>query len=154
VGGRPSCGAPPERDADDDEHRAEGEEAEVPPEGVGDVVPHVVDAEQVVVDDALDQVEPAPPGEEEPAEATPPADPSGAGQEPDPEDDEQPGDDVEQPVPERVLLERPDRGVGERGVAVLGGEQVVPLQDLVQDDAVEEAAETDAEGEAAERVPS
>jgi hypothetical protein len=39
-------------------------------------------------------------------------------------------------------------------VAVLGGEQVVPLQDLVQDDAVEEAAETDAEGEAAERVPS
>ena len=41
-------------DADDHQEGTKGEEAEVPPEWVFDVVADVVDGEDVVVDDALD----------------------------------------------------------------------------------------------------
>ena len=48
--------ATPQPEPGHDQHDAEGEEAEIPPERVGDVVADVMDREDVVVDDTLDQV--------------------------------------------------------------------------------------------------
>jgi hypothetical protein len=53
---------------------------------------------------------------------------------------------VEQPIPNGVGLEAID---GRCGVVAGAAEHVVPLQELVEHDAVDEAAEADAEQEAA-----
>jgi hypothetical protein len=41
---------------DDDQPGADGEEADVPPQRIGDIVAYMVDGEKVVIDDAFDQV--------------------------------------------------------------------------------------------------
>jgi hypothetical protein len=61
---------------------------------------------------------------------------------------EDPGGDVEQPVRERVVLEGADRC---RRAATLAGQHVVPLEDLVEEDAVHETTETDAHEEGGEQ---
>ena len=49
--------------AAEDEQHTGGEERQVPGQRRAEVVPHVVDAEEMVVDDALDEVEGPPPRE-------------------------------------------------------------------------------------------
>ena len=51
---------------------------------------------------------------------------------------------MKEPVGQRVRLETRDGG---RGIAAFAGEQVVPLKDLMEDDAVREAAEPESEQE-------
>ena len=77
MGGPPAAGgghagttellaaAADEPGADQHEHDAEAEKPEIPRQRRGDVVADVVDPQHVVVDDALDDVERAPAGEEE-----------------------------------------------------------------------------------------
>ena len=50
-----------------DQKGAQSQKAEIPPQGVADVVAHVVHGEDVVVDDALDEVEEAPADQQQPA---------------------------------------------------------------------------------------
>ena len=59
-----------------------------------------------------------------------------------PDGDRDPGGEMEQPIPERVRLQPGDR---RRGVAALAGEHVMPLQDLVEHDPVDEPTEAEAE---------
>ena len=47
---------------------------------------------------------------------------------------------MKQAVGQRVVLQTPDGGIG---VIALAAQQVVPLEDLVEDDAVHEPAEAD-----------
>jgi hypothetical protein len=107
----------------------------------------VVDAEQLMVDDPLDRVEEAEADEEgagqhpvRPGEVLPVR---GAPEDEEPGDDEEVGRRVEEAVPEGVELEALE--VGDR---VPAAQHVVPLQHLVQHDAVEEAAEAEAEEDA------
>jgi hypothetical protein len=51
----------------DDQQRPQGQEAQVPGERGTEVVAHVVHAQDVVVDDPLDEVEDAPAGQHEPS---------------------------------------------------------------------------------------
>jgi len=100
-----------------------------------------------VVDQALHQVEDAPAGEEE-AEVHPPgrcevAALPGAHQQNRGHGDEHPRDEVKETVYERVGLE-PSHGV-HRLAAAVAREHVVPLQDLVERDPVDEAAEPKAQ---------
>src|SRR5215212_986795 len=55
-----------ERDSARDQKRPEREKAEVPADRPAEVVAHVVDAEHLVVDDALDEVEDAPARQHQP----------------------------------------------------------------------------------------
>jgi hypothetical protein len=102
-----------------------------------------VNPKQLVVDQALHQVEDAPAGEEQP-EVHPPrrrqvAAPPGPEQKDRGGRDEDPRRQVEQPVDEGVRLE-PRDGIHPLA-AVVTREHVVPLEDLVEDDAVDEAPE-------------
>src|SRR5829696_3257531 len=103
----------PQRHPDDDQRGADGEEADVPPQRVGDVVAYVVDGEEVVIDDAFDQVEDPPPGEEQ-ADHAAPGRPvprrQRAPQREDADRDKDPGAEMEQAVPQGVVLERADAG--------------------------------------------
>src|SRR5687768_620193 len=105
-----------------------------------------MDAEQVVIDGAFDQVEQAPTDQEEPDEGPDrpergrsPTRPPEEGQ---PGGGEDVGDCVEEPVGEGLDLRAPNRG---RRPAIGAAQQAVPLEDLVEDDAVEEAAESHAQ---------
>jgi hypothetical protein len=110
----------------------------------------MVDPEQLVVDGALHEVEDPPAGEEEAdvqapwrrqLAAVPGADQQNAGH-----DDQDPGGKVEEAVDEGVRLESGD-GV-HRLAAVLAREHVMPLEDLMKRDPVDEATkpETQSEG--------
>ena len=66
-----ACPSPGERKAACDEHDAEGEEGEVPAERGAEIVADVMEAEELVVDEALDDVEDAPAGEQQ-ADVHPP----------------------------------------------------------------------------------
>lgn len=101
--------------------------------GPADVVTYMVDTEEVVIDDALDQVEDAPAGEHEaeveaPVRGQPTLTPRGdRGDRA--EEDEEPGRDVEEPVGQRIHLESGDGG---HRVVLDVTDHVVPLEDLVQ----------------------
>jgi hypothetical protein len=106
-----------------------------------------MDPEQLVVDQALHQVEHAPAGEEQ-AEMRAPrgcelAALPGSYQEDRRREHEKPCGQVEEPVDERVRLQ-PGHGV-HRLAAVIASEHVVPLQDLVKHDPVDEPAEAQAQ---------
>ena len=116
-----------------------------------------MDPQDVVVDDALDEVEEPPPRQDPAPEHT-----GGPGpavvvrdprvEDPQPGQDAEPGEGVEQAVPQRVHLQPVHRGgrvvadgdVGRRRA----GQHVVPLQHLVQEDPVDEAAEAHTEEDA------
>jgi hypothetical protein len=158
MAGGVSCGsvprlAPPcpEQEPAADQHRSPpGKEAQVP---VDPLLPRhrlvdVVDPEKVVVDDAFDQVEDAEAHEDAPhQELTQPAEMGPTGRPP--QDDQAEHDEhvrgrVEQPVPERVDLEVSTLVGGKPGAR----QHVMPLQDLVQDDAVEQAAQAQSKEDA------
>ena len=145
-GGRRSIAAPEQRQPHDDENGTEREEPEVPWEWRRDVVTDVVHAEQVMIDETLDQVERTPADEEEtdvraPWRGHPSLLPHADGK-PHPDEHEDPRRQVEQTVGDRVRLQPGDR---RRRVSVGGRQHVMPLQDLVQDDAIDEAAQPDAQ---------
>jgi len=119
----------------------------------------VVDREDVVVDDALDEVEQAPAHQHPSPQRARCPHPAARARDPGVEHAEarehrEPRDGVEQAVPQRVHLqavdggrrELPDRDVGGGGAR----EHVVPLEDLVQQDAVDEAAHADAQQQTGE----
>jgi hypothetical protein len=106
----------------------------------------MVEAENLVVDKTLAYVE-QPPSEKYPAKegaATDRPAPIGGPppQNPQADDDGDPCSGVEETIRERVVLKSCH---GRLGVVALAAEQVVPLKDLVEDDAVHKAAESDAE---------
>ena len=120
---------------------APGEESEIPGQQIGRVLLDVVYLQNVVIDDTLDYVERAP-ADQQPAyqQHRGPTDvgqPSGTPQQSKPYGCAYVSGGVKEPVPDGVQLEVSDRV---RRVA-RAGEHVVPLQNLVQYDAVEEAAE-------------
>ena len=134
-----------QKPAAEDEKCAEGKKAEVPG-GLVACLAYMVDAEDVVIDDPFDEVEEAP-ADEHPADERAPADrPApvrGAPPEnPDAYSDSNPGGSVKEAVKECVGLEPCDGG---GRVVALVGEHVVPLKDLVKDDAVHESAQADAQ---------
>jgi hypothetical protein len=107
-----------------------------------------MDPEQLVVDQSLDEIEDAPPGQHHPEVSAP-----GRRQLPSPprphrqeraRGGEEPGRQVEEPVGERVRLEAGDRIAG---MVPRVGEQVMPLKDLVENDPVDEPAEAQAQDE-------
>ena len=108
----------------------------------------MVDAEQLVVDQTLDEVEDAPPRQHHP-DVSPPgrrqllSPPRPHGQQHG-YGHKEPRREVEEPVGERVRLE-----AGDRVAWMIPGvrEQVVPLQDLVEQDAVDEPPEAEAQDE-------
>jgi hypothetical protein len=130
--------------------RAPGQEAEVPGEPLlaRHRLVHVVEAEDLVVDRALHEVE-EPEAEEDRArqELARPADmrvPPGAPEDHEARDGEDVGAGVEDAVPEGVDLQVLD---GVRRIA-RARDEMVPLQQLVQHDAVEEPAEAEAQQDA------
>ena len=70
---------------------------------------------------------------------------------PQPEGDREPRRRVEEPIGKRVRLEASNRG---RRIAPFARQQVMPLQDLVEDDPVHEAAQADAQQQAGEAQSS
>jgi hypothetical protein len=128
-----------------DEERAEAEEGKIPG-GLVACLAHVMDAEKVVIDQSLNNVEEAPADEhpaEELASVSRPAPVAGpAPEKPDPCRHRHPGRCVEETVPERVRFEPSNRG---DRVAICAAQHVMPLQDLMKDDPVDEATQPDAE---------
>ena len=109
----------------------------------------VVHAENLVVDQALDEIERTPAGENGPQEIF--AGPrlrllaGGPKQQNDPTDGEHPNNEMKETVLRDLAFEVVDR----IRLARLGrANHVVPAEDLVEDDAVEETAETEPEDEA------
>src|SRR5215217_574788 len=98
-----------ERGAGDDQGHPECKKREVPAERRAEVVAHVVDAEQLVIDDALDDVEDTPTGEQH-AEMNAPrrrqlAALPGTDYQQHRRDDQEPSREVEEAVGERVVLQ-------------------------------------------------
>jgi hypothetical protein len=122
---------------------SEGEEAEVPGQGCTEVVAQVVDSKKVVIDQSFHDVEDTPSGRQkpnlEPDVGRDPAPLPGTQHEQYPQGDEQPRADVKQAVSQGVRLEPSNRVDGMIfGVA----EHVMPLEELVDDNAVDEPAKT------------
>jgi hypothetical protein len=133
------------------QHRSTpAEEAQVP---IEPLLPRhrlvdMVDPEQVVIDDTFHQVEDAEAHEDAThQELTRPTDVGPARRPPEDDQakhDEDVSDRVEEPVPQRIDLE-----VFDAGRWISGARQhVMPLQDLVQDDAVEKAAQAQSKEDA------
>ena len=136
----------------DDEQCPKRKEPEVPRRLVDPgTLADVVQAQEVVIDDPLDDVEKAPPNEhpaDEGLSAERPAPVLGSSPEnPDTRQYSDPRRGVKQPVRKRVGLQARNRGLG---VAAFTREQVVPLEDLMQQDPVYEPSEADAEQDARE----
>src|SRR5215212_1849158 len=134
-----------ERQSEQHEQRAEPEEAEIPWQVVCNVVAHVVDAENLVVDDPFDEVEGAPADDDPARESVPRFGPAPRAlvappEQPDAASDSEPGEGVEETVGNRVLLQVVHACRREPGAS---GQHVVPLEDLVEHDAVHEPAEPD-----------
>ena len=123
-----------------------GEKDHIPQQVVA-VLIDVMDLQDLVVDGAFDQIEEAP-AEEDGAEAAPCPRATRraldrAPQQNDADGHRGPGEGVEEAVPDHVDL-LVDERVAEHAV----GEHVVQLQDLVKQDAVDEAAHADADDRA------
>src|SRR5215207_11662967 len=140
----PGLGAD-KRPSGDREQRAEREEGEIPCCLVPGLA-NVVNPKDVMVDQTLNEVEEAPADEQPTHECTTtdrPA-PIGCASPEDPEADQHcaPCRGVEQAIPKHVGLQAGDSRFR---VAAFAAEHVVPLEDLVEDDPVYEAAEADAD---------
>jgi hypothetical protein len=132
-----------------DEHCADDQKADVPGERSAEVIPDMVHLKYVVIDQTFDDIEDAPAHDNE-AEVEAPV---GRQASPAPRGDrgyrrgqqEQPHCQMEEPVRECV-----DFKAGHRGGRVLRSmaEHVVPLQDLVQDDAVKKSTQPQPEKKA------
>jgi hypothetical protein len=147
-----------QRDADHYERCTEREEAEIPRERIRDVIANVVHRQDVVVDDAFDQVEDAPADEHQSDVREPRrreiATLPGAHGQGDTDERHDPRREVEHAVRQRVVLEAGDAG----GWMITGRrEHVMPLEDLVEQDPVDESSQPDTEqhcGRAWARTPS
>jgi hypothetical protein len=104
----------------------------------------VVQAEDLMVNEALDEVEEAPadehPSEKRPTADCPPPVRRSSPEKPDADGDRYPRGGMEESIGERVVLQAPNRGLR---VIPFAAQQVVPLEDLVEDDAVHEPPKTD-----------
>lgn len=107
-----------------------------------------MDLEEVMVHHPLHQVEDAPPGQHPAHQMTPGPGPSGADRRPQgcqPRYHQEPGGRMKETVGGYVRLQ-----VSEVGGGRLLADQVVPLQDLMEDDPVDEASESQTQEEARE----
>ena len=134
-----------------DQEDPEGEEPEIPGQWATEVVTHVVDPQQLVVEEALDDVKESPPKQKEPtterhegAASTAPV-PHGGDHA---RDHQQPRAGVEHAVGNGVQLQTIDRV---DGVAGYIADQMMPLEDLMQDDAIDETPQAQAEQESGRR---
>jgi hypothetical protein len=104
---------------------------------------HVMDSEELMIDQTLDEIEESPATEHRAEQhATGPhriGATSGAEEQTDADGSHGPGYRMEEAVPDHVVLHRNER----RGRDA-AREHVVPLQDLVEEDSIEKAAEADA----------
>ncbi len=137
LAGQPVADHP---DACGDERDAKSQKREIPAQRCTDVIADVVQPENVMVDDAFDHVEHPPACREQTGEHPAPA--RAVNRHAIPEerqsgDRRNPGERMEHPVREGVVLQPCDRRHRE---TALGGEHVVPLQDLVEDDAVDKSS--------------
>ena len=129
----------------DDEQAAEDQKPDVPRRRPIKVVPHVMEAKYLMVDQPLHDVEDAPAGEDEPemeapvrCQASLPPSPDrgdGSGQ------DKNPSRQMKEAVRQGVDFQ-PGNGV--HRVAAYVADHVVPLKDLVKHNAVNEAPKTQA----------
>ena len=123
------------------------QKADVPGQRPAEIVANVVNAEQLMIDQPLEDIEDPPPGEHEPGEAEPGRAMTVHERPPQQKQPDERHDQcgcVKQAVPQRVVFQRGDRRpLGEARVVVVAGAHVVPLQHLVDDDAVNETAEPD-----------
>lgn len=125
--------------------RAENEEPDVPADRRSEVVAHMMDSEDVMVDYPFDQVEEAP-ADHQPSEMQSPrrgqlATLPCAGRGDRPRENGDPHRGVKEPIGEGVVFQ-PDNGAG-RAAAFIR-EHVVPLEDLVKQDSIDKTPETDA----------
>jgi hypothetical protein len=125
-----------------DEHQAEDQKSDVPGKGSSEIVADVVDLEYLVIDQAFHHVENSPADENEsevepPIRRQPSLAPGGNGHDRGSKHHE-PHPQMEESVRECVYFE-PRHRVGRifRGMT----QHVMPLKDLVQDDAIHETAE-------------
>ena len=133
-----------------DQKAAESQKRKVPADRLGRV--DVVNSENLMIDDAFDNVEASPANQEQGSQARKRSavpfltrrwvnhvEPDNGGR---------PGESVKQPVGQRVCLES-----GDRRHRVFAGrrQHVMPLEDLVQDDSVNESSQADAEQQSADR---
>ena len=136
-----------EKPAADDQRDAGYEEREVPSK-LATAFVDVVKAEEVMVNDAFDEVEDAParehPAEERASRVDGPVS-QRVPEHPQADDGEKPGGGVEEAVRAHVGFHAFQSGCGP---AVRAGEHVVPLNDLVENDAVHESSEADSEQDA------
>src|SRR5215211_1267031 len=108
--------------------------------------PDVMEAEDLVVEEAFDEVEETP-SDEDPSDKRAAADCPAPLRRSSPEDPYSqghcdPGSSVEEAVREGVVLETGDRG---RRVVIFAAQEVVPLEDLMEDDPVDEPTQTNAD---------
>jgi hypothetical protein len=145
---RDALGAAREGEPDGDQQKAEDQEPDIPPNRSAEVIADVVDAEELVIDYALSDVEHAPSGEQHPEVPTPrwgqlaPL-PCTDGEQHRGRD-KSPRREVEEPVRERVRFQSRHSC---HGVVPSVGQHVVPLEDLVEDDAIPETTESEAHDE-------
>jgi hypothetical protein len=121
------------------------EEAEIPGAFIAYTLTNVMERENVVVDNALDEVEEAPtknrPAKEGATANRPSPLARPSPEEPDTDRHSYPRGGVEEAVREHVVLESSE---GRGRVVTFAREEVVPLEDLVENDAVDEPPEADA----------
>jgi hypothetical protein len=130
--------------ASKDQKNAQGQEPEIIGLLMTCALAHMVQAENLMVDETLDEVEEAP-ADEHPSEKRltadcPPPVRRSSPEEADADGDRYPRGGMEESIGERVVLQAPDRRLR---VSSFAAQQVVPLEDLVEDDAVHEPPETD-----------
>ena len=143
---------PNNHQADREEKQSTRNETDIPWSWIRHVVPDMVDLEEMVIHHPFDEVEDAPPREDPAKEVTtvaayvvPTDDPPQKGQ---PESRERPGTRVEDTVGHRVPFQSLK---GRDRMTVRVAQKVMPLQQLVEHDAVEEAAETKSQKDARSR---
>jgi hypothetical protein len=130
--------------ASNDQKDAQGQESEIIGRLMTCALPHMVQAENLMVNETLNEVEEAP-ADEHPSEKRLTADCPPPLRRPSPEKqdadgDRHPGGGMEESIGERVVLQPSDGGLR---VIPFAAQQVVPLEDLMEDNAVHEPAETD-----------
>jgi hypothetical protein len=137
-----------EHPANGDEGCAKYQETDVPADRRAEIVADVVDTQDLVIDDPFSEIEGAP-ADQEAAEVsaprrrefTPLPRPGSRNRA---RQDRDPGPDVEEAVCKCVVLQPDD---GARWVAALVREHVVPLKNLMEQDAIHEATDTNAHQE-------
>ncbi|MDQ1595979.1 MAG: hypothetical protein QOH40_2535 [Arthrobacter pascens] len=127
----------------DDEQHAEDQEADVPGQRSSEIITDVVDLQYLMIDQSFHNVKNSPPHENQPEMEVPircqpsPA-PAGNGGDRGGQDEE-PHHKVEESVGKGVCFEPRDR-VGRVFTGV--SQHVMPLEDLMEDDAIDKPAKT------------